>query len=80
MELAGRRRAAEDSKKNVDGQVIETWTFRRCDFLDPRLGRLAIMQSGRSTTEPHAHFVFHRKMTNYRFRTYLTNYHNHVTV
>jgi hypothetical protein len=41
----------------VDGQVIETWTFRRCDFLDHRLGRAANMQSGRSTTEPHAHFV-----------------------
>jgi hypothetical protein len=36
-------------KKQVDGQVIETWTFRN------RGDGEAMMQSGRSTTEPHAH-------------------------
>jgi hypothetical protein len=37
----------QKDKKEVDGQVIETWTFRISD-------RVKIMQSGRSTTEPHA--------------------------
>jgi hypothetical protein len=37
------------------------------------------MQSGRSTTEPHAHFIFHRKMTNYKYKTNIFNHKSHVT-
>jgi hypothetical protein len=44
-------------KKDVDGQVIETWTFRKPIQITDESGHL--MQSGRSTTEPHAPFVFH---------------------
>ena len=39
--------------QKVDGQVIETWTFRNC-FLVSITEKEALMQSGRSTTEPHA--------------------------
>jgi hypothetical protein len=49
-------------RKKVDGQVIETWTFRRhC------IGQMAIMQSGRSTTEPHAQDASLIEMTKHRF-------------